>query len=170
MHQVLNLIFIDTIVHRGHKLVIDPETLSAVVKLIYQVRTQTEIDKENDNGHVRSFVYEDVTDSPSQVVPQLASPPLFPRDRKPGGSLSTTLVATRESGLKDLKELGSILLPGNVNSDGSDDLYKDHMTLVDGWGVYSRRILRICANYSHSPARNISHSIISNSLFKFLVQ
>lgn len=83
--------------------------------------------------------------------------------------MSTTLDATQEPGLRDLKELGSVLLPGNVNSDGSDDLYKDHMTIVNGWGVYRRRILRICANYSHFPVRNISHSIISNSLSQFLV-
>lgn len=108
------------------------------MKLIHQVRHKNGVDQDNDNAHVHSFLYGDATDSPLQVVPQLASPPLFPRDRKPGGTVSTTLDPTWESSLRDLKELGSVLLPGNVNSDDSDDLYKDHMIMVDGWGVYRR--------------------------------
>ena len=97
--------------------------------------------------HVDAFIRGDAQNVSWYGVPQLASPPLFPRGRQPGSTLSTGSVGNL--GLKEMKDLGSIVMPGRLDSEDNSDIYKDHMTMVDGWGVCMLYIPRICAQNLH---------------------
>ena len=114
-----------------------------MVRLIQNTRSQVGLDKNGCNAYVDAFIHEDDVGPALYDVPQLASPPLFPRGRKPGSALSTG--NADGLGIKDMKELGSTVMPGQAGSDDSNNLYRDHMAVVDGWGAYMPKTLHICA-------------------------
>ena len=133
------LIYVD----RGHKLAIDPETRSAVVDCIRESRALPRASDTPTNTRIDAFLDGDEVCSSRWSVPQLASPPLFARDRNPGGA--SLCMASNGQGLTGLTELESLVLPAQPGSDDSCDLFKQHMTVVDGWRTYYRVCQHICA-------------------------
>ena len=124
---------------RGQKLTIDPQTRASVLDILKPIvgRAPLDPEKKGQNAYIDAFLQKDGRQSPSYEPLPLASPPLFPRDRTPGGALAPTGRAPRAiSGFKELGEL--IQKEARIESDGSDDMYKEHLMVVNGWGVCMR--------------------------------
>ncbi|EKM61502.1 uncharacterized protein PHACADRAFT_190671 [Phanerochaete carnosa HHB-10118-sp] len=135
----------------GRKLVIDPDTLASVRDLVQQTLPQGNAFKHNndDNVHVAAFLCRKDTNSPTYDPPRYASPPLFARDRNPGGARLPT--ASRYGGLGGLKDLGPLVQTAkNPNEEESTDLYKEHMVVVDGWKAYETPSSPSFSSYSSS--------------------
>lgn len=71
-------------------------------------------------------------DSPPIHFTPLDSPPLFPRDRRPGHRPSSN-VDTASYGIGGVRDLSQVLSRVDVD-EKEDELYKQHMVIVNGWG------------------------------------
>ena len=71
-------------------------------------------------------------DSPPIELPRMASPPLFPRDRQPGYNASSR-TSLAGHGLGDLADLPAIVPTAAPGDETEEELYKQHMVVVDGW-------------------------------------
>lgn len=69
--------------------------------------------------------------TPPLEILQLRSPPIFPRDRRPGAATTDSHLPCN---LPRLSELPTIIAPVKVENDDDGDSFKQHMMVVDGWG------------------------------------
>ncbi|KZT72907.1 hypothetical protein DAEQUDRAFT_552793 [Daedalea quercina L-15889] len=72
---------------------------------------------------------------PGDSPPPLASPPIFARDRRPGYTLASPGNPASKFGPAVLTDLPSIVPV--VTSEKDDDIYMQHMVVVDGWQTYA---------------------------------
>lgn len=126
---------------RGRKLVIESDGLASLRSYFQQTLPQGRASshKTTDNAYVASFLTGDGTASPTYDSPRYASPPLFPRDRNPGGSRFGS--ANEAGGPHGIQELGSLVHAAEDPDRGeAADLYKEHMVVVDGWSECMRNV------------------------------
>ena len=71
--------------------------------------------------------------SPPVELPRMASPPLFPRDRRPGNNAPSSGAYMTNLGLGDLTDLPAIVPAVAPGDEAEEELYKQHMVVVDGW-------------------------------------
>ena len=88
-------------------------------------------------------------DSPLLELPRLASPPLFPRDRCPGYHSSHSGAGHNHLVLGDLSDLPAVVPLVALTDEAHEELYKQHMVVVDGW---RERYQRFPHNAAHVRA------------------
>ena len=86
------------------------------------------------NSNVNDFLR---CDSPTPETAPLLEIPLFPRNKCVGDE--SPLPAQRESrapGISTLKDLPSVLAQVLLSDDLENELYKEHMKVINGWSTH----------------------------------
>ena len=98
---------------------------------------------------MESFLSAEGDDGPSIDLPRFTSPPIFSKERQLGRARVQDHPATSEHGLQGLQDLPAVIIPARpIDDEGENDVYKQHLVVVNGWGEY----MRLCSR--HLPVLN----------------
>lgn len=118
------------------KLSMDAQTHSAVQDMLKSTITHPSAPPAGSTKQSTQFLR---GNSPPLQFPNLLSPPLFPRDQRPGhfvrGRTSTTAgeVKTQPFLVDSVNDLVPLLSPVSVVEEKEEDLFREHLKIVDGW-------------------------------------
>ena len=136
---------------RGHKLAIDPNTRNSVRELIQRSLPQRTASGNRDNAHVESFLLAEGDDGPSIDLARFTSPPIFSKERQLGRASVQDHSATSR-GLQGWQDLPAVIIPAKpIDDEEEDDIFKQHLVVVNGWGEYMRLHLKHISVLSDSP-------------------
>lgn len=128
MRSIISDVFLTFLTYEcsGMKLSIDAQTHSSMLEMWKSAmpHRSPQVGKQS-KTFLRSH-------SPPIDIPNLVSPPLFPRDRRPG-HLSTSRTDNGKNFLESIGDLVPLLPPASIDQECEDDLYKEHMAVIDGW-------------------------------------
>ena len=120
-----------SVVYRNLRLAIDSKTHSSMVSLFKSVPQMFPSKLPYVNSHVASFLH---SDSSLPALPQPEFVPMFARAGRPGGAHDfDTFKFEHPSIPSALPDLPTMLPELAVVENEDNDLYKQHMTIIDGW-------------------------------------
>lgn len=118
---------------RCNRLVLDEELYRSAITMAKNVCYAGHPHASAENAHVAAFLR---GDSPDYKCPELVDLPIFPRKMHDTGVLQ---LESRAPTAKTVKDLPSLLLQAPVDDkDSEEELYKQHMVVVNGWRAYMR--------------------------------